>query len=391
MPKLSVDGLTVAIGGTPVAVEGLSVDVPESSAGSPGPAGPTGATGPAGPTGATGLNGANGVAGPTGPSGPTGPTGATGPSGPTGPSGATGPAGSSGLGSGIWTARPFDAANFFAVAPMTWTVQATIYTDAYVVLGGMLVWSFAVPGVVGGTSGPTLRMALPTGLVAAQMQLFPVIVSAGGVQQAGYAYVYAGESFLRFAVNMAASANWPVGPVTVYGTVTIAIGCLCAAGGLALSGQSNAVFLAPALTAAATPRGVSLVGEGSQGIDMWASTGRLGLALMQQIVACHPTTLVWWQGETDGQSAIAGYAAKLADLMTRVRAAAGVPTLKIVIVRVVDEPELAGIRADLAAWVSSDAHAALVSIDDLPRDVPHGYHLTSSSYPAVASRILAVA
>jgi hypothetical protein len=288
-----------------------------------------------------------------------------------------------------WIARAF-AADAYGVFPTTaggWAV-AGVYTDAYRLDGATLLYSFSIPGVVtGAPNGVTIR--LPAGCVAAVTQVFPCLVSSNGVQSAGYCYVRAGSPLLTINATPSGGAPWPAGPNIVYGTIPIAVGCLAACGGLVLSGQSNALYLGPALTTAAAPRGVSTTAEGSQPIATWAPSGHLWAPLLQQLTTCTPAAFVWWQGESDGQLAVPGYAAALADLLTRVRAAT-TPTLRIVVVRIVDEPELAGVRADLAAWVAADAHAALVSVDDLPRDVPHGYHVTAASYPTVAARILAV-
>jgi hypothetical protein len=154
---------------------------------------------------------------------------------------------------------------------------------------------------------------------------------------------------------------------------------------IVLAGQSNAMLLTPYLQAAYTP--VLSDAEGATSIDMWANNGRLWNPLVS-LLEQHPRALVWWQGETDGVDHIAGYGAKLRDLISRARLTANDPSLLVVIVRVLPYPELAEIRAAEEAVVLSDRNAALVSVDAYLQPGPTNYHLSESGYRQTVQRIL---
>lgn len=158
-----------------------------------------------------------------------------------------------------------------------------------------------------------------------------------------------------------------------------------AAATLALSGQSNAEFLAPFL--AATYPG-SVVGDWESGLPIafWQTTDRmwppLAAALHQPLRA-----FVWYQGESDYREP-AAYGTALAELLGRVRAEAHDPQLLLVVVRIAPEPAFAGVRAAQEAFVAGDAHALLVSTDDLPFR-PGEVHLTDDGYRTLAARLIA--
>jgi hypothetical protein len=62
-----------------------------------------------------------------------------------------------------WTARPFNAANYAAEPPLTWTpTAAQIPIDRYTYVGNTMFWHFRVNDVtLGGTAGPHIHVKLP--------------------------------------------------------------------------------------------------------------------------------------------------------------------------------------------------------------------------------------
>jgi hypothetical protein len=83
-----------------------------------------------------------------------------------------------------WTAVPFNAANFSARAPLTWTVgPAAVIRNRYTLSGKILFWSvyiswFSGGNVLGGAPGPVLNLTLPGGLVG-QDQTVAITYCAG--------------------------------------------------------------------------------------------------------------------------------------------------------------------------------------------------------------------
>lgn len=158
---------------------------------------------------------------------------------------------------------------------------------------------------------------------------------------------------------------------------------------IALSGQSNAQFVAPFLTAAyAGPVAVSATYGTPIAYWDWTDSGSSGANWRALEPYLTPTlsALVWWQGESDGDNPT--YAAVLAGLFAHIRQVAQRPALRIVIVQVEDVPELQGVRAIQAAYVASDRYSVLVSTDGAELK-PGEVHLTDAGYQMMTSRILA--
>jgi hypothetical protein len=89
------------------------------------------------------------------------------------------------INTGAWTDVPFNAANFSALAPMTWTVGASaVVRNRYTISGKTLIWSFYISwfsgvSVLGGSPALSLRLAMPPGCVAQGPQMLPVAFAAG--------------------------------------------------------------------------------------------------------------------------------------------------------------------------------------------------------------------
>ena len=153
---------------------------------------------------------------------------------------------------------------------------------------------------------------------------------------------------------------------------------------LILSGQSNALFVAPSLTAI-YPLPVLTVAESGRAIEGWSSGPTGGhwqalIPLLRQPIQA----FVWWQGESDRDNP--NYLADLRDLMSRVRATNGNPQLLIIEVRILDFPQNAGVRAIQETFVRTDTNAVLVSSDGLQENATD--HLSQAGYQVVAQRIL---
>jgi len=118
-----------------------------------------------------------------------------------------------------WIDVPFAAANFSALAPMTWTVTAAgVATNRYTLTGRVLVWHFFVSwytggNVLGGTPSNTLYMTLPAGLVTAPAQFLAVDYTAGIAGVSAVAGLYATTDGGRLAVSKASSAAFALSDV----------------------------------------------------------------------------------------------------------------------------------------------------------------------------------
>jgi hypothetical protein len=64
---------------------------------------------------------------------------------------------------GEWQVVPYSAANFGAIAPMTWTVPSgNLYSNRYTLIGKTLFWNFfCVGSTIGGTATATLLLTPP--------------------------------------------------------------------------------------------------------------------------------------------------------------------------------------------------------------------------------------
>ena len=97
---------------------------------------------------------------------------------------------------------------------------------------------------------------------------------------------------------------------------------------------------------------------------------------------------MWWQGEADPHTAREGrYAELLRDLIRRMRAAAGEPRPRIILVRVLDRKRYAGVRAAQEHVAGTEPDVVLVSTDGLGWG--DSDHLTLQGYREAAERIRA--
>ena len=151
---------------------------------------------------------------------------------------------------------------------------------------------------------------------------------------------------------------------------------------LVLSGQSNAVNLAPFLSSV-YPQPVLTVAENGRAIEgRYLLTGnhwRDLVPLLQQPIQA----FVWWQGESDRDNP--NYLSDLRDLIARVRQVNGNPQLLVIEVRVLNLTANAGVRAAQETFVQTDTNAVLISSDGFQLDSTD--HLTDAGYQIVARRI----
>jgi hypothetical protein len=181
-------------------------------------------------------------------------------------------------------------------------------------------------------------------------------------------------------------------------SITLALACLVSACGsrspigptpgvaisrpLVLSGQSNALLVAPSLSAI-YPLQVLTVGESGRSIAGWAVAGdrwKELLPLVQQPIQA----FAWWQGESDRDNP--NYLNDLRDLIARVRQANGNPQLLVIEVRVLDLQANTVVRAAQETFVRTDPNALLISSDGFQLEASD--HLTDTGYRMVAQRIL---
>ena len=113
-----------------------------------------------------------------------------------------------------WIDVPFNAANFGAGAPMTWTLGApAVLRNRYAILGKLLYWSLSISwysgnNVLGGAPGPTILMTLPASLVVASQQAF-AFDYVGGVAGAPLAGgLQAQGSFTYLTITKSSGGNF---------------------------------------------------------------------------------------------------------------------------------------------------------------------------------------
>jgi len=130
---------------------------------------------------------------------------------------------------GAWITPAYSAANFTALAPMTWTVDAADVTAYTYRLSGRtlsVVW-FLDTTTVGGTGTSQLRLKVPGGfLVAKDTVTFQYASDAGAPGTAGY--VVAGPNtpnLLILCRDATTNTNWTVAANLTYarGTITFEV------------------------------------------------------------------------------------------------------------------------------------------------------------------------
>ena len=131
-----------------------------------------------------------------------------------------------GLVATAWTTPTYDAANFYGVDAMTWTVDAGDVTSyAYIITGKTMTVAWWIgTTTVGGTLSTTLKIKIPAAKTSTKNLPFAYILSnAGGTNVVGFGYVAAGGTTIN--LNLIDSANWSAATNTtvVYGQVTFEI------------------------------------------------------------------------------------------------------------------------------------------------------------------------
>lgn len=159
---------------------------------------------------------------------------------------------------------------------------------------------------------------------------------------------------------------------------------------LALTGQSQAVILAPHLMQAYSGLVVG-AWESGQSIAFWGPEDRMWRALAPQLHQ-RLRALIYWQGESDCQglaTAVSDYGPRFRDLMRRIRVEADDPQLPMMIVTVSPVDICMDVRREQAAWAAMDLHARIINADDIPRmNWPIDLHITEAGAELMAQRIV---
>lgn len=161
---------------------------------------------------------------------------------------------------------------------------------------------------------------------------------------------------------------------------------------ICVSGQSN-VSRMQDLWSQTVPDSC-IVGWPGAPIAFWDVGGQEWSALQPLLHIMRLKAFAFWDGETDAENGMttADFLSRLQSLMARVRLEQNNPTLRLVIVQILDfatdgkEPQYAAIRAAQAQFVSLDVNARLVNVDDQPQQW-FNPHLTD--YTVAIQRIVA--
>jgi len=97
-----------------------------------------------------------------------------------------------------WIQRQFDAANFTASGSMTWTLPTGATTDAYIVQGKTVTYSFELfPSTTAGTAASELRITLPSSMQVLRTMNNLVRLYLGAAAAEGYFRVGPAWNYIR--------------------------------------------------------------------------------------------------------------------------------------------------------------------------------------------------
>ena len=146
-----------------------------------------------------------------------------------------------------------------------------------------------------------------------------------------------------------------------------------------LSGQSNAVFLAPFL---AERMRIETVARDSTGIAAWHADGSMWPTTLGALRSGRIRGIVWWQGESDANASADTYADELRELLGRMRAEVG--HVPIILVRVLDIPGNGNVR-NAQERIARELRLPLISCDGFQLDQSN--HATETGYRTIAAQI----
>lgn len=149
-----------------------------------------------------------------------------------------------------------------------------------------------------------------------------------------------------------------------------------------VSGQSNAMYLAPYL-----PQGAyELVAEGGMSIRAWEPTADVGQRFRAALAAHTYRVIVWWQGEADWEMSAEDYAQRLVRLLLQAHTAS--PGLRAMLVEMSTFEAVPPHIREAQRWLAREStwkdYVALIDTADLP---PHGVHFDDRYYAVIAQRI----
>jgi hypothetical protein len=122
---------------------------------------------------------------------------------------------------GIWTAVPFDPANYFtADAGVAWAVTSgAVQVHRYTIVGFAMRLHIAFNGNLAGTTSG-LRIKMPTGYNLNSYGVSPMIYQQGGINT--YGYVLSNPAFPnQIIISKLNNENWTAGGTFAYVMVTL--------------------------------------------------------------------------------------------------------------------------------------------------------------------------
>jgi len=124
-----------------------------------------------------------------------------------------------------WIDVPYDAGNFWAKAPMQWTVpEQAVRTLAYVLDGHTMTLSFTISGAsLDGVTTNELYIRIPDGYLPARSVANAIWIGTSGYREAGYARTHPGlDMLVLFRASEAAFGREDHG-LSVFGQITFEV------------------------------------------------------------------------------------------------------------------------------------------------------------------------
>ncbi len=124
-----------------------------------------------------------------------------------------------------WIDVPYDAGNFWAKAPMQWTVpEQAVRTLAYVLDGHTMTLSFTISGATleGGTTNE-LYIRIPDDYLPARSVVNAIWIGTSGYREAGYARTHPGLDMLVLFRASEAAYGREVNGLSVFGQITFEV------------------------------------------------------------------------------------------------------------------------------------------------------------------------
>lgn len=123
----------------------------------------------------------------------------------------------------VWTTPAFDAANFTALSPMTWTVESDdVITYSYTIIGKQMTVVFTLSStVLGGTAGTVISIKIPASKVSTKNIIGMSPIINDGAQVAAYAQVVPTGTIIN--IYKLGGLSYNLGNFGIYGQLTFEI------------------------------------------------------------------------------------------------------------------------------------------------------------------------